>query len=371
MTGAQRLDTVVIGAGQAGLATGHHLARLGVAFVILEGRARVGDVWRERFDSLRLYTPARYDGLPGWRFPIPPRAFPTKDEVADYLEAYAERFALPVVTGAPVERLSFEGGRYLVRAGGRRYEADNVVVASGTFTEPIVPPFASELDPRITQMHSCDYRNPSQIPPGRVLVVGASHSGGDIAYELARGHDVVLCGRINGELPFRLDTRTAHVVMGALFFLAQHVLTVRTPLGRKMRPEVRAHGGPLLRVRRADLRAAGVEHTDARVAGVRDGMPVLQDGRVLDVTSVVWCTGFGKDVSWIDMPVTGADGWPEQDRGVVASHPGLYFVGVPFLHAFASMLIGGVGRDARHVAEHIASRQVTRPAPAGAAAPAA
>lgn len=361
---AERVETVIIGAGQAGLATGYHLARLGRPFTILEAHPRVGDVWRRRFDSLRLYSPARYDGLPGWPFPLDPWDFPTKDEVGDYLEAYAQRFALPIVTGARVDRLCRDGERYVVCTDDRRFEADHVVVASGTFQEPIVPAFAGDLDPGIAQLHSAGYRNASQLPAGPVLVVGASHSGADIALELARDHAVVLSGRVHGEVPFDIEGRPARVIMRVLFLLANRVLTVGTPLGRKMRPEVRAHGGPLLRVKRADLRAAGVELTDARVTGVRGGMPLLEDGRVLDVAAVVWCTGFGKDVGWIEIPVAGEDGWPEQERGVAASSPGLYFVGLPFLHAFASMLIGGVGRDAARVAEHIARRAAGRRAAA-------
>jgi putative flavoprotein involved in K+ transport len=145
------------------------------------------------------------------------------------------------------------------------------------------------------------------------------------------------------------------VIIRVLWFLANHVLTMRTPMGRAMRREVRSEGGPLLRVKRADLRAAGVDHTEQKVRGVEGGKPVLEDGRVVDVATVIWCTGFRKDVSWIEIPVTGEDGWPEQDRGAVASSPGLYFVGVPFLYAFASMLVGGVGRDAEGVARQIAA----------------
>jgi putative flavoprotein involved in K+ transport len=234
-----------------------------------------------------------------------------------------------------------------------------VVIASGTFQHPIWPEFASQLDPRIRQLHSGDYLNPSQLLPGPVLVVGASHSGSDIAYEVARAeHATVLSGKVRGEIPFPQVSRRARVALPIMWFLANHVLTERTPLGRKIRPEIRAHGGPLIRVKRADLAAAGVEHTDARVAGVLDGKPVLDDGRVVDVTNVVWCTGFDKDSSWIDVPVVGADGWPEQKRGEAA--PGLYFVGLPFLYAFASMLVGGVGRDAKRVAARIASSRPSR-----------
>ncbi|MFP5364690.1 MAG: flavin-containing monooxygenase [Thermoleophilia bacterium] len=381
---SEHFETVIIGAGQAGLAVGYHLMQQDRPFVILEADRRVGDNWRRRFDSLRLFTPARYDALPGWTLPLDGWAYPTKDEIADYLEAYAERFAMPVVTGVTVERLRRDGDRYIVRAGAHRFAADNVVVASGTFQDPIVPGFASELDPAITQMHSSDYRNPSQLRPGPALVVGCSHSGADIALEVAPLHPTILSGRVHAEVPFDIEGRVARWIIPLMWFLANRVFTMRTPIGRKMRREVRKGGGPLLRVKRSHLAAAGVERTDARVAGVRDGRPVLDDGRVLDVANVIWCTGFGKDVSWIDIPVLGDDGWPEQERGVATSSPGLYFVGLPFLQAFASMLIGGVGRDAERVARHIASRTpagsvarlarpaaVTPPAPGMASAAAA
>jgi putative flavoprotein involved in K+ transport len=364
---SDHFETIVIGAGQAGLSVGHHLARRQRSFLILEANDRIGDNWRNRYDSLRLYSPARYDGLPGWDMPLDGWTYPTKDELGDYLEAYAQHFELPVVTGISVDQVRRHGEHYVVRAGAHRFEAANVVVASGTFQEPIVPEFAHELDPSIRQLHSDDYRNPSQLQPGPVLVVGASHSGADLALELAPSHETVLSGRVHGELPFELEGPAARRLLPVLWFVWNHVLTMRTPLGRRMRREVRAHGGPLLRVKRAHLGAAGVERTDARVAGVRDGRPVLDDGRVLDVANVVWCTGFGKDLSWLDVPVAGDDGWPEQIRGAVASSPGLYFVGLPFLYAFASMLVGGVGRDAERVAEHIVARSAqvaAEPAPA-------
>lgn len=360
MSDNEYVETVIIGGGQAGLATGYHLARRQRAFVILEASQRIGDVWRERFDSLRLYSPARYAGLPGMAFPADPWSYPTKDDMADYLEAYAAHFALPVETGVQVERLSRQRDRYVVACRGRTFEADHVVIASGTFQSPIVPEFARLLDPGIRQLHSGEYHNPSQLQPGPVLVVGASHSGADIAYEVARDHSTVLSGKVHGEIPFRIDRRPAHVIFPMIWFFWNHVATLKTPIGRKIRPEVLAHGGPLIRVKKAHLEEAGVERTDARVAGVKDGKPLLEDGRVLDVTNVVWCTGFGKDVSWIDLPVVGPDGWPEQSGGVSPAAPGLYFVGLPFLYAFASMLVGGVGRDADRVADHI-SRQATHP----------
>jgi putative flavoprotein involved in K+ transport len=349
------VETVIIGGGQAGLSTGYHLARHGRRFLILEASARVGDIWRHRFDSLRLYSPAWVDGLPGFPFPADRWSYPTKDQMADYLEAYVERFGLPVRTGVAVDEVSGDDDGYIVTAGAHRFAADHVVVASGTFQRPVVPDFAGELDPAIRQLHSSAYRNVSQLRDGPVLVVGASHSGGDIAFEVARSHHTMLSGRDRGQIPFRHDSPIAHVVFPIMVLLARHVLTMRTPLGRRMRHEVRAHGGPLIRVKRADLAAAGVQLVHERTVGVQGGRPVLADGRVLDVTNVIWCTGFDKDAGWIRIPVTGDDGWPAQVRGIVTSSPGLYFVGLPFLQSFASMLIAGVGRDARYVADHIAS----------------
>ncbi|WP_116947049.1 flavin-containing monooxygenase [Jiangella endophytica] len=351
----QHIETIVVGGGQAGLSTGYHLARRGRPFLILDDRTRTGDNWRRHWETLRLYSPARYDGLPGMRFPGPGHAFPTKDQVADYLEAYADRFELPVQHGVRVEALtSGNGDGYVLDCGDRRFTADNVVVATGTFgTQGYVPPFARELDPDITQLHSSQYRRPDQLRPGPVLVVGASHSGADIAFEAAREHHTILSGRTNGQIPVPLESRRARMAFPVLWFLARHVFTLRTPIGRKMRPEVRTHGGPLLRVQADDLAAAGVERVTERVAGVRDGKPVLDDGRVLDVATVVWCTGFRQDFGWIRLPVLGDDGWPLEERGVVPSSPGLYFTGLSFQSAFSSMLVGGAGTDAEHVVRHL------------------
>jgi putative flavoprotein involved in K+ transport len=353
---SERVETVVIGAGQAGLSVGHHLAKRDRGFVILHANARVGDNWRRHWDSLRLFSPARFDGLPGMAFPADPWSFPTKDQTGDYLEQYAERFELPVRGDTRVQRVSRNGRGYVVDSTTGRYEADNVVVATGTFGRPFTPAFAAELDPRIVQLHSSEYKNPSQLRDGPVLVVGAAHSGADVAMDVAGTHRTILCGRDTGQFPGDIESRPGRAVWTLLAFLARRVLTMRTPVGRKMKPEIRGHGGPLLRHKRADLKAAGVERTTARAAGTRVGMPVLDDGAVLDVANVVWCTGFKQDFGWIEEPVTGEDGWPQEQRGVVASAPGLYFTGLAFQYAFSSMLILGAGRDAEYVAEHIAAR---------------
>lgn len=351
------VETVVVGGGQAGLSVGFHLAQRGLPFVILDANQRIGDAWRQRWDSLRLFTLARYNGLPGMPFPAPGRSFPTKNEMADYLEAYAARFELPIRTGVRVDRLSRQGDRFLVIAGDRRFEAENVVVAVSSHESPWVPPFARELDPGVVQLHAAEYRNPSQLREGGVLVVGAHDSGAEIALEAASGHPTWLSGRDPGHVPFRIEgTVGRRFGVPLVMFMFHNMLTVNTPIGRKVRPKLLRHAGPVVRVKPRDFAAAGIERVP-KIVGVRKGLPVLEDQRVLEVTNVIWCTGFRPDFSWIDLPVFGEDKIePMHRRGIVAIEPGLYFVGLFFLYAASSGLVGGVGRDAEHVVEAIVSR---------------
>lgn len=361
MTGeaaTERIDTLVIGGGQTGLAAGYHLAQRGLPYVILDADARIGDHWRERWDSLRLYSPARSDSLPGMPFPAPAFSYPTGREMGDYLASYAAKFDLPVRSGVRVERLDPTADGFLAgTSDGGRIAARQVIVATGAFQMPAVPSFAADLDPGIRQLHSHEYHDPSQLREGPALVVGLSHSGADIAFEVAKSHRTILSGRAHGQIPFRvIDTAKGRVVWPIISFLFAHVLTIRTPMGRRMRAEVRKGGGPLLRVRLPDLDAAGVERHEARLAGVQDGKPTLADGTVLDVSNVIWCTGYRRDHSWIGAPVVGPDGWPEEVRGVSPTVPGLYFLGIPFSYAFTSMLVAGAGRDAKFVVDRIAER---------------
>lgn len=353
---AEEHQTIVIGGGQAGLSVGHHLARRGLPFLILEANPRVGDSWRARWDSLRLFTPARFDGLDGMPFPADRTTFPTKDEMADYLESYVRRFDLPVRTATKVTRLTRDGDDFMLETGDRQYRARNVVVAMAGFQKPMVPPFAAELDPAIVQLHSFEYRNPSQLQDGGVLIVGAGNSGSEIARELMGTHPIWLSGRNVGEVPFRIEKRLAQAVMMpfVLRFLFHRLLTVRTPLGRKARPRITSMGGPLIRVKYRDLAAGGVERAP-RVVGAKDGQPLLEDGRTLDAANVVWCTGFHPGFTWIDLPIHG-EREPRHQSGVVAGQPGLYFVGLHFLHAMSSAMIHGVGRDADRIAGLVAGR---------------
>jgi putative flavoprotein involved in K+ transport len=356
----ERFDTVIIGGGQAGLAVGYYLKQRECPFVILDANEQIGDSWRKRWDSLRLFTPARYDGLPGMPFPAPGWSFPTREEMGDYLAAYAARFELPVRTGVHVEQLSRDGDRYVVTAGGRSFEANQVVVASGALRDPKLPRFASELDPRIVQFHSSEYKNPSQLQEGAVLLVGAGNSGAEIAYELSRTHHTLLAGRDVGKIPVRHGGVGARFFLPVFRFVGHHVLTRGTPVGRKVGPKAAAHT-PLIRVQPKDLAASGIERVP-RVAGVQDGLPVLEDGRVLDVANVVWCTGFRQDFSWIDLPILRADGQPEHRRGVASSEPGLYFAGLMFQYSLSSDVLPGIGRDAAYVAKAIARRIASRAA---------
>lgn len=353
----ERVETIVIGGGQAGLSVGYHLAKLGRPFVILDANERVGDSWRKRWDSLRLFTPARFDGLNGLPFPGSPNEFPTKDQMGDYLEAYAKHFRLPVRSGMRVDSVTRRGGTYVVTAGDQQFKAEHVVIAMSKYQEPWTPPFAGELDASIVQLHSCDYRNPSQLQKGDVLIAGAGNSGAEISRDLAATHKIWLSGRDTGQIPFTIGSFLGRLFITRLVLrvLFHRVLTTDTPMGRKLRPKVLHPGGPLIRTKSKHLVALGAERVQ-KVVGVRDGLPLLESGKTLNVPNVIWCTGFKPAFSWIDLPVFGDDHFPVQNRGVVANEPGLYFVGLHFLYAMSSSMVHGVGRDAAHIAEVIATR---------------
>jgi putative flavoprotein involved in K+ transport len=357
----EHFDVVVIGGGQAGLSVGYQLARLGLRFVILDGSARVGDTWRKRWDSLRLFSNARLSALEGLRFPGPQHHFPTKDQMADYLESYAAHFRLPVRNGARVQTLTrADSGRYLVKAGALEIEADQVVVAMANYQVPRFPAFAAGLRPGIVQLHSKDYRNPGQLQPGPVLIVGGGNSGADIAMDLVPDHRVWLAGRNVGQVPFNIEGIWARLFLIKLVmrFLFHRVLTIKTPMGRKARPVITSRGGPLVRLKAKQLARAGVVRVP-RVTGVRDGLPVLEDGRVLEVANVIWAGGFEPGfASWIDLPIFagGEHGEPVHRAGIVEQSPGLYFVGLHFLYSLSSSMIHGVGRDAARIAAAVAAR---------------
>ncbi len=350
-TGTDRTETVIIGAGQAGLATAYHLRRRDAAFTILDAAQRVGDSWRRRWDSLRLFTPSQYDSLPGLPFPLPKGSYPTKDQMADYLEDYSRKFGLPVRLETMVRRLARNSAGFMVETDTETIHADRVVVATGTNPLPKYPAFSAEADPDIFQIHSSAYINPDPFPDGPVLVVGAGTSGVEIAIELSRTRKAYIAGNPTFHIPDPLFRYAGKLY----WWFASNVLTVRTPIGRKAGRHIVNGGGPLVNVSESDLGAAGVVRLP-RVTGMSGGMPQVEDGRVIPVASIVWATGFRPDFSWIDLPVTGATGWPVTDRGVSPTVPGIYFMGMRFQYGLTSGLVGGVGRDASVVVKRILGR---------------
>ena len=348
----ESFQTVVIGGGQAGLAVGYFLARQGENFIILDKNSQIGDAWRCRWESLRLFTPSQFDSLPGMAFPTPKNYFPSKDEVAEYLEEYARQFNLPVRHNVNVESLRRTDHGYQITAGTVSFSAMNVIIATGPFQLPYTPSFTSQLDPGIFQIHSSSYFNSKQIPVKSVLVVGAGNSGAEIALELSKtGKQVWLSGRDVGRVP-------ANSTLGKLFdgrliwWFMTHVLTVDTPIGRKMQAGVVHHGTPLGRAQRDEIAGAGIILTTS-ISGVQSGKPQLDDGRILPVEGVIWATGFQPDYRWINLPMFDDRGYPLHSRGVTKGAPDLYFVGLPFQTGLSSSLLGGVGKDAEYIAAQV------------------
>lgn len=361
------LDTVVIGAGAAGLHTARLLAARGVEFEIIDAHPRVGDPWRERYRSLRLFTPRRWAELPGVRLGIGFFDYPTGPGFADYLERCATAIGAPLRLATRVDRLSLEpDGRFRLQLStGDEIVAPHVVVAAGAHHRPITPPFANELDPAIQQLHSLDYRGPDDLAPGPVLIVGAANSGTDIALEsAASGHATTLAGRHPGQVPGRIDTPVGNLV-SSIFIRRLRGLTLDTERGRRFAAEHRGHGVNLVRNHIADLAKAGVRQV-GRVEGVdADGRPVLEDGERLDAATVIWSTGSLPDLRWIDIPAAfGTDGAVHHRRGIASHVAGLAFVGLPFQYSVASPTLMGMGRDAGYV---VAQMFQAAPRPAASA----
>lgn len=358
MAGHQLGGTIIVGAGQAGLATAFQLRARGIGCRIVEASESPGQNWRQRWDSLRLFTPAQYCSLPGMAFPAPRGSLPSRGQVAAYLADYAAR--LPVTTGVSVTGVHRDGADFTLDTSAGTLAASEVVIATGATSTPFVPDIAATLSPAIHQLHSSGYRNAAALPDGGVLVVGAGTSGLEIAVELARDRQVWLAGRV----PFHIPDAVLDHAGGAYWHFIHRVLTRRTPLGKKIARDFTAQGGPLISISIADAKAAGVACLPRFDEVAEDGQPVFANHPPLDVATVIWATGYEPRYGWVDeVPVDGR-GWPATDRGEVEALPGLFFVGLPFQFGLTSTLLGGVGRDAAHVAERIALRQKQGTVPA-------
>jgi putative flavoprotein involved in K+ transport len=339
------IDVVVIGAGQAGLAVGHTLKRAGVDFVILDAATELGVSWARRWDSLRLFTSARYCGLPGLPFPGDPDRYPTKDEVPHYFRAYAATFDLPIHLGHRVVSVSRSDGVFTVTTPGTTITARQVVAAVGAFQTPVVPEFSQRLPSSVTQLHSHAYRNPDQIPSGAVAVVGSANSGLQIAAELSGSHDVVVCrGRKQIRLPQRILGRDA-------FWWLSKSGILRLPTNTALAQRI-AMPDPIVGTKIDEL-ARSVRFVE-RVIDVAGAQLVTADGTRIDASTVLWATGYRNDWSWLGAELLGADGFPEHDTGVGAS--GLHFVGLYRMRNRGSALLGFVGRDAERVGAIVAQR---------------
>ena len=347
----ERFDMVVIGGGQAGLAMGYYLSQQKRDFVILDAHGQAGDSWRKRWDSLRLFTPTGFNHLPGMSFSKSADRFPTKDQMADYLESYVVRFQLPMLFNIRVGEVTRDNEHYLITTNALHLHANQVVVTTGAHPTPQVPEFASQLDPATNQRHSVDYRNPSQLRDGAVLVVGAGNSGVEIALDLASRHTVWLAGRDTGFIPAHYGKISYE--LGVILFktLMKHLNVDTLPgLWIVQRAREFTGGHPVVGVTPDELIQAGIQRVP-RVTGVNDGRPILEDGRAVDVPNIVWATGFKRDYRWIKLPIFDATGNPIHHRGVVKGEPGLYFVGLPYQSSVLSGLVAGASADAKYVAK--------------------
>jgi len=344
----EQFSTVVIGAGQAGLAAGYFLKNIKEDFIILEKGHQVGDSWRQRWDSLRLFTPSQFDGLPGFPFPAIRGTLPTKEKMADYLFNYSTKFSLPVKLNTKViELLKTSEGFEIITSNGRLF-SNFVIVATGTNPIAYIPEFAKELDNKIIQIHSSEYKNPPGFPALTTLVVGAGISGVEIAIELSKSRTTLLSGRPTPHIPdfiFRYLGRP-------YWWFANNVLTLNTPIGRKVRQKILSTGAPLISVSIDDVKKAKIEHVP-RMKGTLNGLPQLENDRIVSVDSIVWATGYKPDFSWIKIDLKNNNGWPETRRGVSENIKGLYFIGMFFQFRLTSGLVGGVGRDTAFVIKHL------------------
>lgn len=347
----ERAEVIVIGGGQAGLTAGYYLSQARIPFLILDAGTRAGDSWRRRWDSLELFTTARYSGLPGLAFPGDPEHYPGKDEVADYLENYVHTHELPIRHNSRVTSLERCDGGYRAVTESGEYEAAQVIISTGAYQQPRIPPLSEKLGSEVTQLHSADYRNPGQLPTHEVLVVGAANSGAQIAEDLAATHRVHLSqGARIPRMPRRLLGQSVH-------FYGDHLGLIAAPLnswrGRTQR------GDLLIGTSLRQLQRRHGVHLHGRTADARERTVSFEDGSGLEVETVIWATGFRSEYSWIHAPVIDAQGTPIHRRGVTDS-PGLFLLGMKNQYSRGSSLIGWIRHDAAFIVGRVRGTRARR-----------
>lgn len=343
-------NTIIIGAGQAGLSASYYLLQKEIPHFVLDKNDRIGDQWSNRWDSLELFTPAEYNDLPGRPFPAPKGSLPTKDMVADYLKQYANEFNLPVKLSVEVKSVRKEGEKFVVETSEGDFDSENVIVATGAFQKPFIPKCAKEISEEVLQLHTSEYKNPSQLKPGTVLVAGTGNSGVQIAEELSRTHDVILAGRDNGSFPRSFLGKDIYWWLKTLGLLNA---TIHHPIVKRMRKK-ETTGDPLVGRKMSKVGEKCALKRAAKVQTAKNGSLVMEDNVLVAMPdNIIWATGFQPDFSWIKLDIFKEDGYPNHERGVVKEVPGLYFLGLKLLFRLNSSLIGGVGRDAEYIAGRI------------------
>ncbi len=352
-----KYDTIIIGSGQAGLSAGYYLKKLGQNFIILTKDNRIGDNWRERWDSLRLFTPAFYNNLPGMKFPSDdPDYLPDKNETADFLENFSKEFDLPICFNTEVISLEGREHSFIIKTKSDSYFAKNVIVATGAFHNPHIPEFASDLPESIFQIHSSHYKNPNQLKEGDVLVVGAGSSGLQIAAEIAEqknsNTNVWLSGPNTGTFPRHILWIDIYHFYAATVFK----IPIKSFIGKIIKLVSYRHGDLALRPTYKKMLKAGVKRI-GRTIGVKEGYPLIEKDISLNVKNIIWCTGFRYNFDWIKFDIFDDKRFPINERGIVQKVPGIYFLGLHFQYTISSSLLGGVKKDAEYIVKHLSNKK--------------